>query len=142
MTDWIDRLNWIKHDGGPQPVTDDVFVAIVTQKQSCRDIVIVPAGDADWQQDEHAPVSEYAIVNQHLIDAAISIFENDIPKLCESHRLSGIRLGLEAADKAIEALVSTGDLHIEEETALEEASIAICTLNSEAIAKEADNAPR
>ncbi len=71
MTDWIDRLNWIKHDGGPQPVTDDVFVAIVTQKHSCRDIVIVPAGDADWLKDEHAPVSEYAIVNQHLIDAAI-----------------------------------------------------------------------
>ena len=97
MTDWLDRLNWIKHDGGPQPVTDDVFVAIVTQKQSCRDIVIVPAGDADWQQDEHAPVSEYAIVNQHLIDAAISIFENDVPKLCASRHLNGIRLGLEAA---------------------------------------------
>ena len=47
MTDWIDRLNWIKHDGGPQPVTDDVFVAIVTQKHSCRDIVIVPAGPCD-----------------------------------------------------------------------------------------------
>lgn len=57
----------------------------------------------------------------------------------DAARLEGIRLGLEAADKAIEALVSTGDLHIEEETALEEASIAICTLNSETIAREAQD---
>ena len=49
----------------------------------------------------------------------------------------GIRLGLEAANKAVEALVGAGDLHIEEESALEEASIAIRALNPDTIAREA-----
>ena len=111
--------DWIEHDGGPQPVAGDVWVEVSQLYQADdRDLARWIAWDYKLR---------YRILNQHLIDAA---------------RLEGIRLGLEAADKAIEALVSTGDLHIEEETALEEASIAICTLNSEAIAKEADNAPR
>jgi len=114
--------DWIKHNGGPQPVADDVFVQPALEPHDENESNIGPAAWFNWDR-----IGYYRILNQHLIDAA---------------RLEGIRLGLEAADKAIEALVSTGDLHIEEETALEEASIAICTLNSEAIAKEADNAPR
>jgi hypothetical protein len=76
-----------------------------------------PANEADWDHARH-----YFVLNQHLIDAA---------------RLEGIRLGLEAADKAVAELVSTGDLHIEEETALEEASIAIRALDPDTIAREA-----
>jgi len=110
--------DWIKHDGGPQPVADDVWVERLDGGFGLAGFM------PSWNWSKS---TSYRILNQHLIDAA---------------RIEGIRLGLEAADKAIEALVSTGDLHIEEETALEEASIAICTLNSEAIAKEADNAPR
>jgi len=118
--------DWIEHDGGPQPGAGicggrDVEVMIR--------LVPDPEARDGWATtaDNLRKGDFYRILNQHLIDAA---------------RLEGIRLGLEAADKAIEALVSTGDLHIEEETALEEASIAICTLNSEAIAQEADNALR
>jgi len=113
--------DWIEHDGGPQPGAGicggrDVEVMIR--------LVPDPEARDGWATtaDNLRKGDFYRILNQHLIDAA---------------RLEGIRLGLEAADKAIEALVSTGDLHIEEETALEEASIAICTLNSEAIAREA-----
>ena len=110
--------DWLEHDGGPQPVADDVWVERLDGGFGLAGFM------PSWNWSKS---TSYRILNQHLIDAA---------------RIEGIRLGLEAADKAIEALVSTGDLHIEEETALEEASIAICTLNSEAIAKEADNAPR
>jgi len=111
--------DWIEHDGGPQPVADDVWVEVLYP--GAAEMRVRRAGDRMslvWKNHKF----KWSILNQHLIDAA---------------RLEGIRLGLEAADKAIEALVSTGDLHIEEETALEEASIAICTLNSEAIAREA-----
>ncbi len=73
MTDWPDRLKWTAHDGGPQPVPDDVFVAVVhgriTRKSMGGETVILPAGDADWLRDEHSPVREFAILNQHLIDA-------------------------------------------------------------------------
>jgi hypothetical protein len=104
--------DWIKHDGGPQPVADDVWVGRLDGGFGLAGFM------PSWNWSKS---TSYRILNQHLIDAA---------------RIEGIRLGLEAANKAIEALVSTGDLHIEEEMALEEASIAICTLNSEAIAKE------
>jgi hypothetical protein len=106
--------DWIKHD---TDLAEQAYQQWVDEGMQGHDVIGVG--------EIAARLAREAI--QHLIDAA---------------RLEGIRLGLEAADKAIEALVSTGDLHIEEETALEEASIAICTLNSEAIAKEADNAPR
>ena len=77
--------DWISHNGGPQPVGDDVWV------------------EAQWpfagahfsgEPDEMEQASElpwegcnlrYRILNQHLIDAA---------------RLEGIRLGLEAAARA------------------------------------------
>jgi len=100
--------DWIKHD---TDLAEQAYQQWVDEGMQGHDVIGVG--------EIAARLAREAI--QHLIDAA---------------RLEGIRLGLEAADKAIEALVSTGDLHIEEEMALEEASIAICTLNSEAIAKE------
>ncbi len=66
--------DWIEHDGGPQPVADDVWVYVVDpidgNYQSASD-------EVDWPNAER-----YRVLNQHLIDAA---------------RLEGIRLGLEAA---------------------------------------------
>ena len=134
---------WIEWSGGPQPVADETWVEVSQlYRADDRDLARCIAWDYKLR---------YRILNQHLIDAArkeglqmgLEAFdearlavEGDIQKLCDAARLGGIRLGLEAADKAIEALVRTGDLHIEGEMALEEASIAICTLNSEAIAKE------
>ena len=127
MTDWID------HDGGPQPVGDDVWV------------------EAQWpfagahfsgEPDEMEQASElpwegcnlrYRVVNQHLIDAA---------------RLEGIRLGLEAAAKAAddgahwasESLREAHDNYLRSEgrsDGLTEATDLIRNLNPETIAKEA-----
>ena len=66
--------NWIEHDGGPQPVADDVWVEVSQLYQADdRDLARWIAWDYKLR---------YRILNQHLIDAA---------------RLEGIRLGLEAA---------------------------------------------
>jgi hypothetical protein len=67
--------DWIKHDAGPQPVADDVWVHI-------DGIDECPANEAIW-----AGSFPYRVLNQHLIDAA---------------RLEGIRLGLEAAAREAE----------------------------------------
>ena len=69
--------DWIEHDGGYQPVADDVWVE---RPNSSRRIG--PAHGFDW-----AVKCRFHILNQHLIDAAI---------------LEGIRLGLEAAATAID----------------------------------------
>jgi hypothetical protein len=69
--------DWIEHDGGPQPVADDVWVE---RPDSSRRIG--PAHWFDWTVK-----GQYPIVNQHLINAA---------------RLEGIRLGLEAAARAVD----------------------------------------
>jgi len=67
--------DWREHDGGPQPVDDDVWV------QTDYDGDIPTYGwENDWDYG-----FRYRILNQHLIDAA---------------RLEGIRLGLEAAEEA------------------------------------------
>ena len=66
--------NWIEHNGGPQPVHEDVWVEVVDPIEGAYDS---RADDSDWPH-----VTRYRILNQHLIDAA---------------RLDGIRLGLEAA---------------------------------------------
>ncbi len=71
--------DWIKHDGGPQPVADDVWVEVFVTRGPHWDVAIPRDGQASFQ--DWPNVTEYRILNQHLIDAA---------------RLEGIRLGLEA----------------------------------------------
>lgn len=68
--------NWIKHDGGPQPVADDVWVSL---HEPDGYVIAWLSQAVSWQKQ-----TSYRILNQHLIDAA---------------RLEGIRLGLEAAAK-------------------------------------------
>jgi hypothetical protein len=55
--------------------------------------------------------------------------------LIDAARLEGIRLGLEAADKAIGALHDYDDLS--REIALEDAGMAVSLLDPETIAREA-----
>lgn len=80
--------DWNEHNCGPQPVADSVWVGIVTPPcLNWWDIETAPAKEVGWGQK-----FEWSILNQHLIDVA---------------RLEGIRLGLEAAHKAICALPVT-----------------------------------
>ena len=79
--------DWIEHDGGPQPVADDVWVE---RPDSSRRIG--PAHWFDWTVK-----GQYPIVNQHLINAA---------------RLEGIRLGLEAAWHQISGHGFEQDMHM------------------------------
>jgi hypothetical protein len=78
--------DWIKHDGGPQPVADDVWMEVIWPTAeglylaTCRD-EIETADEIPWDGKQR-----YRILNQHLIDAA---------------RLEGIRLGLEAAARDV-----------------------------------------
>ena len=112
--------DWIKHDGGPRPVANGTWVRRFYRNYPGEPFRSGP--QLTGPHDNWKDVREYEVLNQHLIDAA---------------RKEGIRLGLEAANKAVEALVGAGDLHIEEESALEEASIAIRALNPDTIAREA-----
>ena len=68
--------DWIEHNGGPQPVADDVWVEV---DEGHIDYVCGPASEFEWDREEWF---RWNVINQHLIDAA---------------RLEGIRLGLEAA---------------------------------------------
>lgn len=80
--------DWIEHNGGPQPVDDDVWVEI---DEGHIDHDCGPAREFDWNREEWF---RWNVINQHLIDAA---------------RKEGIRLGLEAAKrhaKAVTALQS------------------------------------
>ena len=70
--------DWIKHNGGPQPVADDVWVSL----HEPDGYVIARLGlTVSWQKQ-----TSYGILNQHLIDAALK---------------RGIELGLEAAAREI-----------------------------------------
>ena len=104
--------DWIEHNGGPQPVGDDVRVEALVATAPGFDVAVYQqqkAASVDWPH-----VSEYRILNQHLIAAA---------------RLEGIRLGLEAAKRHAEAV-----------TALQSGRlVAIPSLNPDTIAKEAHN---
>ncbi len=71
--------DWIEHDGGPQPVADDVWVQWLDYDEDPDGADVCPAQHVRWTTKGF-----YRILNQHLIDAA---------------RLEGIRLGLEAAAK-------------------------------------------
>jgi hypothetical protein len=69
--------DWIEHNGGPQPVADDVWVDRLDGGFGLAGFM------PSWNWSKS---TSYRILNQHLIDAA---------------RLEGIRLGLEAAAKEI-----------------------------------------
>jgi hypothetical protein len=76
--------DWIEHPGGPQPVADDVSVEVLVAKGPHLDVAVLsdgPAAGEDWEN-----VSEYRILNQHLIDAALK---------------RGIELGLEAVSNTL-----------------------------------------
>jgi hypothetical protein len=120
--------DWIIHDGGPQPVDDDVWVYVADVLDLPDEYYHCEAQDVDWP---HA--KQYRILNQHLIDAAISIFQAEIPKLCDAARLEGIRLGLEAAAK--EADVDWFDPASRSQARLTVANIR--ALDPETIAKDA-----
>ena len=110
--------DWIEHNGGPQPVADDVWFEVLYP--GAAEARVKRAGDVMslvWKRHNF----RWRILNQHLIDAA---------------RLEGIRLGLEAAHKAVEALFSAGDTPFEE-VALVDASKAVRALNPDTIAREA-----
>ena len=140
--------NWIEHNGGPQPVADDVWVdvelGVGRYLNAVRAEQLRPVNRA-WPVD----IVRYRILNQHLIDAArkeglqkgLEAFdearlavEGDIQKLCDAARLEGIRLGLEAADKAVGAIWAHDDIS---GVALEDAGRAIRALDPETIAREA-----
>jgi len=109
--------DWIEHDGGPQPVADDVWVEVIWPTSeglylaTCRD-EIETADEIPWEGKQR-----YRVLNQHLIDAA---------------RLEGIRLGLEAAARDV---WHTG---WHSRPSLAETAEAIRLLDPETIAKEAD----
>ncbi len=73
--------DWIEHDGGPQPVADDVWVESV-QRYGSSIMAPSPPKPARHVAWNASNVTHFRVLNQHLIDAA---------------RLEGIRLGLEAA---------------------------------------------
>ena len=102
--------DWIEHNGGPQPVADDVWVEV----QYAVTRLAAPAEAQDWSRPR-----PYRIINQHLIDAA---------------RLEGIRLGLEAA--AQRAGLEWSDPEAERATNIVASTIR--ALDPATIAKEAD----
>jgi hypothetical protein len=104
--------DWKQHDGGPQPVADDVWVEVFDPYNS--DDSVGTAGAFDW-----GGIEQFTVLNQHLINAA---------------RLEGIRLGLEAAAKAADKGGFTSDWS----RAISETVSAIRALDPETIAKEAD----
>jgi len=124
--------DWIEHDGGPQPVADDVWVETVLRYGSSimAPSPLKPARHVAWNAGN---VTHYRILNQHLIDAA---------------RIEGIRLGLEAAakeaDKGSDRLDGEwregckADNHLEGRTdGMDEAAGLIRALDPETIAREA-----
>jgi hypothetical protein len=153
--------DWIEHDGGPQPVADDVWVEVLYP--GAAEMRVRRAGDRMslvWKNHKF----KWFILNQHLIDAKqaeidalkedLAIWDSVFPDLLpdrlksdkqladedvaakiDAARIEGIRLGLEAADKAIEALYANDVT--DRQMALEDASMAVCALNSETIAREA-----
>ena len=97
--------DWIEHDGGPQPVADDVWVSLHVSDGYTMSWI---SQGVPWQKQRR-----YRILNQHLIDAA---------------RLEGIRLGLEAAARTVRELPDYNI--IDREMGLEDADKAICALEA------------
>ncbi len=124
--------DWIEHDGGPQPVADDVWVEVFVTRGPHWDVAIPRDGQASFQ--DWPNVTEYRILNQHLIDAA---------------RLEGIRLGLEAAareaDKGSDRIAGEwregcrADNYLQGQSdGMDEAAGLIRALDPETIAKDID----
>lgn len=111
--------DWIEHDGGPQPVADDVWICVDAMPEEMEEVgagyARLPKQVGSWKH-----VTGFFVLNQHLIDAALK---------------RGIELGLEASNKAIGALYANDVT--DRQMALEDASMAVCALNPEAIAREA-----
>ena len=93
--------DWIEHNGGPQPVDDDVWV-------EARNLSHGKLHDsARWIEWDYK--LEYRILNQHLIDAALK---------------RGIELGLDAAATKLAEWQDrdlSDILHIDPETIAREA---------------------
>ena len=103
--------DWKQHDGGPQPVADDVLVTTWSPDEGGWRI---PASAVDWSSRGF----QWRILNQHLIDAA---------------RKEGIRLGLEAAVSAVLINVDAASFPAGEVVD------ALRALNPDTIAKEAQH---
>ncbi len=106
--------DWLEHDGGPQPVANDVWVE---RPNSSRRIG--PAHWFDWTVK-----GQFLILNQHLIDAA---------------RLEGIREGRDAAFRVLITQFLSQERSPPEWHIL---GTAISTLDPETVAKEAGPAYR
>ena len=140
--------DWIEHNGGPQPVADDVWVML--------DKVGFEAGLAQaWQPSwlNWNKRNTYRILNQHLIDAArkeglqkgLEAFdgarlavEGDIQKLIDAASLEGIRLGLEAAHMIVGGLLKDDTTEDHANLIMRaEAKIIFALENPETIARDA-----
>ena len=114
---------WVEHDGGPQPVAGDVWVEVLYSGSAAGRIA--RAGNhmaLVWKGQRF----KWRILNQNtmasLIDAALK---------------RGIELGLEASNKAIGALYANDVT--DRQMALEDASMTVCALDPDTIAREAIN---
>ena len=103
--------DWIKHNGGPQPVADDVWVERLDGGFGLAGFM------PSWNWSKS---TSYRILNQHLIDAA---------------RREGIRLGLEAAAWWLTEIANAAD-QPESKTLLAGAS-RLRDLNADSLAREA-----
>jgi hypothetical protein len=104
--------DWIKHDGGPQPVAEDVWIECAPFTGGQAEALRAGVDPSLWNYKLF-----YRVLNQHLIDAA---------------RLEGIRLGLEAAAREAnkwQMQIRPCDRFVDD---------AIRALDPETIAKEAD----
>jgi hypothetical protein len=144
--------DWIKHDGGPQSVADDVWVEVAPFTGGQAEVLRTGFDRNLWRNKLF-----FRILNQHLIDAkqaeidalredlAIwdSVFpdllpdrlksdkqlaEEDVAAKIDAARLEGIRLGLEAAAKVVDA-------EIEDWASESEKLAAIRDLDPETIAR-------
>ena len=107
--------DWIEHDGGPQPVADDVWVDRFDRGRGL-------AGNPKWHWSK--PVF-YRILNQHLIDAA---------------RLEGILEGLEAAHMIVGGMLKDDTPEDHANLIMRaEAKIIFALENPDTIAREAQD---
>jgi len=115
--------DWIKHDGGPQPVAGDVEVEVLYRRMESPCKQVGPARFRNWKhrpEKANNDIISYRILNQHLIDAA---------------RREGIRLGLEAAAWWLTEIANAAD-QPESKTLLAGAS-RLRDLNADSLAREA-----